>query len=96
MALSAAPPTPAAVDPAASSGAPAADAITPRPPAPPGVGALDRRIAGAPDDARLYLERGNRYLKAGANERAIADYTRALELDDGLEEAYFNRGMARG
>ena len=47
-----------------------------------------------PADAEGYNRRGNQYSRNGAYEQAIADYTRALELDDTLAEAWFNRGCS--
>lgn len=57
---------------------------------------LGRRIEQAPDDPALYVERGNRYFLVHEFDRAIEDYSVALRLDDGLDEAWFGRGMARG
>lgn len=42
-------------------------------------------------DASLYFNRGNSYFKLGKMEEAIADYTRAIELDSTMENAYSNR-----
>lgn len=42
-------------------------------------------------DASLYFNRGNSYFKLGKLEEAIADYTRAIELDSTMESAYSNR-----
>lgn len=47
-----------------------------------------------PTDAEGYNRRGNQYSRNGAYEQAIADYTRALELDDTLADAWFNRGCS--
>lgn len=47
-----------------------------------------------PTDAAGYNRRGNQYSRNGAYEPAIADYTRALELDAAFAEAWFNRGVS--
>ena len=47
-----------------------------------------------PTDAAGYNRRGNQYSRNGAYEQAIADYTRALELDGGMADAWFNRGCS--
>ena len=47
-----------------------------------------------PADAEGFNRRGNQYSRNGAYEQAIADYTRALELDDTLADAWFNRGCS--
>ena len=47
-----------------------------------------------PTDAAGYNRRGNQYSRNGAYEQAIADYTRALELDAAFAEAWFNRGVS--
>jgi tetratricopeptide (TPR) repeat protein len=39
-----------------------------------------------------YFERANDYANQGANDSAIADYTRAIELDPDFADAYYNRG----
>lgn len=57
---------------------------------------LGRRIAAAPDEASLYLERGRAHLVLLRMEEAVADFTRALKLNDDLDAAYFGRGMALG
>ncbi len=47
-----------------------------------------------PTDAAGYNRRGNQYSRNGAYEQAVADYTQALELDAGLADAWFNRGVS--
>ena len=47
-----------------------------------------------PTTAAEYVERGNRYSRNGVYERAIADYTAAIELDAGYADAWFNRGIS--
>jgi tetratricopeptide (TPR) repeat protein len=48
-----------------------------------------------PTTASDHLDRGNAHLEAGCVERAIADYSRAIELDPQSAIAYNNRGVAR-
>lgn len=45
-----------------------------------------------PDYAPNYVKRGYAYAALLINERAMADYNRALELDEALVSAYNNRG----
>lgn len=60
------------------------------------IGLLTLRLRFSPNSAKLYLERGNAYLKDQNFHRAIRDFNRALELDDKLDHAYFGRGVALG
>jgi len=46
------------------------------------------------ENAYLYYNRGNVYVIRRDYAHAIADYSRALELDSHLAEAYYNRGLA--
>lgn len=45
-------------------------------------------------DPRLFKLRGNLYVLLDDFRRAILDYDHAILLDNGYEEAYFNRGLA--
>jgi tetratricopeptide (TPR) repeat protein len=45
-------------------------------------------------DAEFYCNRGNAYLDKGQHQRAILDYTRALEINPRYAEAYNNRRIA--
>ena len=47
-----------------------------------------------PATAAEYVDRGNRYSRNGVYERAIADYTAAIELDAAYPDAWFNRGIS--
>jgi tetratricopeptide (TPR) repeat protein len=50
---------------------------------------------GDPENlAVAYANRGNAFLRRGDNDRAIADYGRAIRLDPRLVDAYRNRGAA--
>ena len=44
-------------------------------------------------EARKWFYRGNRAAKTGKPERAIRQYSRAIEIDPGYAPAYFNRGL---
>lgn len=46
--------------------------------------------------ATLFSERGMVYLKMRAFDKAIDDFSRAIELDDSLDNAYYGRGLAFG
>ena len=60
------------------------------------ISILSLKLRLSPKRAKLYLERGNAYLQVLDFNSAIADFTKALKLDDSLDMAYFGRGMARG
>ena len=47
------------------------------------------------NSAYLYYNRGNVYVQRNDHVHAIEDYTRAIELDQNLAEAWYNRGLAR-
>ncbi len=55
---------------------------------------MQRRIPEEPVDAEGFHQRGNRYSRNGAYDRAIQDYNRAIELDDSFAEAYYDRGFS--
>jgi len=44
------------------------------------------------ESAKFYLDRGNSYFKKGQLDQAIADYTKALEINPRLAIAYAQRG----
>jgi tetratricopeptide (TPR) repeat protein len=46
-----------------------------------------------PKNAHAYTNRGNAYGSKGDNDRAIADYHRALQLDPSIEES--KEGLSR-
>jgi tetratricopeptide (TPR) repeat protein len=48
-----------------------------------------------PTSSSAHLDRGDAHLDAGSVDRAIADYSKALELDPQSAIAYNNRGVAR-
>src|SRR5580704_10711645 len=47
-----------------------------------------------PGLAWAYVNRGAAYFAKGDNDRAIADATKAIELDPKYDAAYYNRGNA--
>ena len=47
------------------------------------------------ESAYLFYNRGNVYVRRNDYAHAIEDYTRAIELDGNLAEAFYNRGLAR-
>jgi tetratricopeptide (TPR) repeat protein len=49
----------------------------------------------APKNQYIYYDRGNLYAAEKNYDRAIDDYTRALQIDPDFAEAYFNRGLTR-
>ena len=59
------------------------------------VGNLSDAIRLSPQNAYLYYNRGNYYAQRNDYQRAIADYTRAVELEGSMAEAWYNRGLAR-
>jgi tetratricopeptide (TPR) repeat protein len=47
-----------------------------------------------PGHALYYSNRGDNYLNNGNYDLAIAEYTKAIELDSSLTSLYYNRGLA--
>ncbi len=60
------------------------------------IAELDQLIASSPDNAKPHLERGKINFLLQRMGEAVDDFTRALQLNDGLDAAYFGRGMALG
>lgn len=54
------------------------------------------RIIKAPSNANLYIARGDMYFLIRDFESAVNDYTKAINIDDELDKAWFGRGMANG
>jgi tetratricopeptide (TPR) repeat protein len=50
-------------------------------------------ILNDPENADLYLERGNAFLNANNTDSALMDYDRALLLRPSYKEAYYNKGL---
>ena len=59
------------------------------------LGDLSDAIALAPQNSYLYYNRGNLYALRGDYQRAIADYSQALILNQDLAEAWYNRGLSK-
>jgi tetratricopeptide (TPR) repeat protein len=55
---------------------------------------FQRRHQEEPTDAAGYVDRGNRYSRNAVYQRALEDYTTAIELDAEFAEAYYNRGCS--
>jgi tetratricopeptide (TPR) repeat protein len=51
-------------------------------------------VAASAMRAAPYLKRGECYFRLREHAKAIDDFTRAITLDDALDDAYFGRGMA--
>ena len=49
-----------------------------------------------PTQAQMFLQKANEYHDRRELAQAIEYFTRAIQLDNTLDEAYFGRGMARG
>ncbi len=47
-----------------------------------------------PEDAAGFNDMGNRYSRNGVYDQAIEHYTKAIEMDGGFADAYFNRGVS--
>lgn len=55
---------------------------------------ISNRIIKQPNNANLYLERGQLLFQLHDFEKAIHDFNSALSIDNSLQQAYFERGMA--
>ncbi|NJM05723.1 tetratricopeptide repeat protein [Candidatus Gracilibacteria bacterium] len=51
----------------------------------------DQALERAPTLASAWKNRGGAYARSGDDQRAIADYTRAIELNPADGDTYFNR-----
>ena len=49
-------------------------------------------VTHKPNFAKSYYNRGNAYRDRVDFDKAVADYTKAVELNAGYAEAYYNRG----
>ena len=47
-----------------------------------------------PKDAKFYIDRGIAYGEKNQYDQAIADFTKALEIDPKSADAYYNRAIA--
>lgn len=48
-----------------------------------------------PDDALVYFEKAYNEAQSGKINEAIEDFNKVIELNDGIAEAYFNRGLLK-
>jgi len=60
------------------------------------VDAVSRQIRSRPDAPELYVLRGEAYFKLREFDKAIDDFSTAIQLDDRQDDAWFGRGMALG
>jgi tetratricopeptide (TPR) repeat protein len=91
-----APPAPTEISPVEIAGetpATAAPTTTPIPRGPVAT-AYDERLRNDPTNIELYLQRGHEFLRVGAFDAALQDFSRALELDDARAEAHEGIGWA--
>jgi lipoprotein NlpI len=56
---------------------------------------IDQAISQSPEKPELYLARARLHAKARRHEKAIADYSKVIELDPKLSQAYDERGSER-
>ncbi|MGC9521605.1 MAG: tetratricopeptide repeat protein [Anaerolineae bacterium] len=61
---------------------------------PPIFTAYDQQIQSDPDNANLYLQRGNEYLRLGAYSAALLDFETVQALEEDRAEAYVGEGRA--
>ena len=60
------------------------------------VATYSAKIKKQPEQAELYVTRGDAYYLLHEYDEAIKDFTTAINLDKSLDDAYFGRGMAYG
>ncbi len=60
----------------------------------PALNDLEELLLHNPNDYMTWKVRGNIHLMAGRHNQAIADFTKAINLNSDLGAAYFNRGIA--
>jgi tetratricopeptide (TPR) repeat protein len=51
-------------------------------------------ISKSPDKARPYINRGFAYTSLGQLDKAIEDYSKAIEINPNFTDSYYNRGLA--
>ncbi len=56
---------------------------------------IDQFIKDNPENGFAYYNRANLYASNGDFERALKDYTKALDIDSKSRDAYYNRGLVR-
>ena len=55
---------------------------------------LSQKIIKQPENPLSYIKRGQLYFQLHEFDKAIDDFNTALSIDDSLQQAYFERGMA--
>lgn len=60
------------------------------------LASLSARLALTPDNAELHVERGQLNFVVHRFAEAVADFSRAIEIDPALDAGWFGRGLARG
>jgi len=60
------------------------------------IHSISEKIDKNSKDASLYVQRGELYFDTHEFSDAVEDFTRAIDLDDSLDAAWFGRGMAHG
>ncbi|NOZ09753.1 MAG: tetratricopeptide repeat protein [Gammaproteobacteria bacterium] len=60
------------------------------------VARYSQQLLQHPGQANVYVQRGNIYFLMHDFDSAIWDFSKALDLDEATDLAYFGRGMARG
>lgn len=63
---------------------------------PPRKESASTTVSKTASPAQRFLAQGNAYLQHNQFPEAIENFSRALKLNDALDDAYFGRGMARG
>ncbi|MDH5777888.1 MAG: tetratricopeptide repeat protein [Gammaproteobacteria bacterium] len=60
------------------------------------IEALSKRLFTNPNNASLYIKRGDAWFHLHDFDKAIDDYNQALKIDKDASQAWFGRGMAYG
>jgi tetratricopeptide (TPR) repeat protein len=55
-----------------------------------------QELKATPKSVALLIKRGDLYFKMHKFDKAVADYSAAIKLDDRADKAYFGRGLALG
>ena len=57
---------------------------------------VTQELKAKPTSPDLLIKRGDLYFQVHEFDKAIADYSAALKLDDHADKAYYGRGLALG